>query len=301
MNLENYKDYLKYLINQGEIDEYIIENIFNKVVKFLMKKEYLNITINNFIQKDVFDYIINELYLKYYNKRTKIFRLLQKALKSYNTYNKLIKEISQNYEKNDFKYFSLGIEEDIYDFTDYYYKQVRYFSIKDIVIKYKSVNSLYSTDNKITKDHINIPQMSSGFIINEFIKEGIYYDFKSFLKLFFEHTKVNVVTTNENARLSMKLNKWLNFRDKQYSLVNLYEIEEIYCIDEIKREDFFPTTTFQNCLLGSIKNRKETWNPYYMDNENYVSIFNNDKVVVDEKYIENVKKEVINQLNNHSK
>ena len=45
MNLENYKDYLKYLINQGEIDEYIIENIFNKVVKFLMKKEYLNITI----------------------------------------------------------------------------------------------------------------------------------------------------------------------------------------------------------------------------------------------------------------
>ena len=306
MSKENYINYLNFLCEKGKIEKDILNEI-DEIVTRILKKEYDNITINNFIKKDVFDFIRKKIYRIY--KTNVSSKLLLDTLNIYNLYNELILRISQNYEKNKFKCFSLGIEEPIYNFTRLFYEKIRLFKYKDIIKNHTSERALFPNKFKdkdiehnfdTTEDHYNAPQLTIVYIINEFMKEGVYYDFISFLKLFLEYTQVNVVTKTENSWLSLKYEKWNKLSDK--TKLNLYENNNIYLIDKTsKNNKFYGTMNFQKFLLGSIKNRKETWIPFFKNKNKYLSIFNNDKVVVDKKYIENVKKEVINQLNNHSK
>lgn len=304
MSKENYKNYLNFLYEKGKIEKDTLNGIV-EIAGEILRKEYDDITINNFIKKDVFDFIRKKIYRIY--KTNVSSKLLLDTLYIYNLYNELILRISQNYEKNKFKYFSLGIEEPIYNFTRLFYETVRLFKYKDIIKNHTSERALFPNKFKdkehnfdTTEDHYNAPQLTIVFIINEFMKEGVYYDFISFLELFLEYTQVNVVTKTENSWLSLKYEKWNKLTDK--TKLNLYENNNIYLIDKnSKKNKFYGTMNFQNFLLGSIKNRKETWIPFFKNKNNYLSIFINDKVVVGEKYIENVKKEVINQLNNHSK
>ena len=139
-----------------------------------------------------------------------------------------------------------------YDYTRSVYEAI--FNIKTYI--HEMSLSVYECVDIYKHDHINTPQIVSGFKINEYIVEGIIYNFEQYSNFFYEMTKTRKVTKDENKYLINIKNKIKNQRyDKRYIDENIIVVNEIG--EEVQSEASFP-----KYLLGDPSNRKYTWTPW---------------------------------------
>ena len=134
-------------------------------------------------------------------------------------------------------------------------------SVYDVIFNIKTyINemslSVYDCGNKYKHDHINTPQIVSGFKINEYIVEGIIYNFKQYSNFFYEMTKTRKVTKEENSYLINRKNK---IKEQRYN--KRYIDENIKVVNLIGKE-VSSEASFPEYLLGDISNRKYTWIPW---------------------------------------
>jgi hypothetical protein len=146
----------------------------------------------------------------------------------------------------------------IYDITRFLYdlikqgSQIKYFhKIENVGCGLTEGFDDYTSTNKVTWDHFNIPQIVFGFMINEYIWEGKKYSFEQFFKMWYELSKVNGVLSKENDKLNSKY-----CRNKRYN--KRYEDEGVVLLND-KFQKIDSTATFSKFLIGSKKNRKYTW------------------------------------------
>jgi hypothetical protein len=287
------------------INSYITNNenknkFFDIIDKLSKSYGYPNNWIyEEFLNEDSLKFFINMINnINCSNDEIKICSIINESCSSYIEYKKLIVILSENFKNNNFECFN-GQEQIIYKYTRNIYDNVKNTSN---TLQYISNESFYT--DKTCEDHKNVPQHSCAIIINEFLLEGVFYNYHSFLEFYYELTLVNRLTSEENNRIKVSKNNVLyaitTGKGLEEHLNNLYKDNNVLlrgkrgrCVEN--------KITFGYKLKGDKNNRNQTWISYCKNSDTYVSPFVNYKLTPDKKYIENVKKEVINQLNNHSK
>tara|TARA_B100001123_G_C15290344_1_gene1017235 strand:- start:108 stop:908 length:801 start_codon:yes stop_codon:yes gene_type:complete len=194
------------------------------------------------------------------NSRRKGDSVIENLCIGYQKYRELIEKLDDDYSKNGLFTISPQVihqgTRDIYDL------------IKNRLIKYIhhienegcGLSQNYDDDNgELCWDHFNIPQVVVGFMFNEFIIEDIIYSLEEFAKVWYELSKVNAITKDENNVLSCKKKMKELMENKRFH--KRYEDEGVVLLSQ-QYNEISGDATFPKVLLGSKKNRKYTWVPW---------------------------------------
>ena len=186
--------------------------------------------------------------------------VIENLCMGYQKYRELVEKLDDDYLKNGL--FTISPQE-IHQRTRDIYDLIKNRLIKNthhIENEGCGLSQNYDDDNgELCWDHFNIPQVVVGFMFNEFIIEDIIYSLEEFAEVWYELSKVNAITKDENNVLSCKKKMKELMENKRFH--KRYEDEGVVLLSQ-QYNEISGDATFPKVLLGSKKNRKYTWVPW---------------------------------------